>query len=261
MDLLVTTAYNPSCAIETLGRQIAAEFNVPFTVREKNSLATLKDNFGVSTLVVATQKGPIVHTPGGEYFFHLHMAELRIKNLKNGKHDHMITAMALEPGMAVLDCTLGLATDAIVASFITGSQGKIVGLEASTVIALVTKLGLQNFSSDDDSITASLQRICVENIDYHDYLTALPAQSFDVVFFDPMFRHPIYRSSNLKPLRYLADTRPLSLEALHQACRIAKKRVVVKEAQNSSEFRRLGISATVGGKYSSIHYGVIEAGG
>lgn len=202
-----------------------------------------------------------VHTDDGEYFFHLSMAELRIKNLINGKHDHMITAMGLAAGMSVLDCTLGLATDAIVASFVAGEAGKITGLESSPVIALVAELGLQHFVGEANQkydITSALRRIKVENADFNHYLEALPDNSFDIVYFDPMFRNPIYKSSNLNPIRSLADKRPLGIAAVKQACRVAKRKVVVKEAAGSREFERLGITTTTGGKYSSVQYGIID---
>jgi hypothetical protein len=224
-------------------------------------LAGIAAGCRVDYIVVAAQNGPVVHTPGGEYFFHLNLAQLRIKNLKDGKHDHMVTAMDLQPGLTVLDCTLGLATDAIVASFVVGDAGGVTGLEASPLVAAIAAAGLAQFCSGQDETDAALRRIAVRNADHNSYLASLPAASFDVVYFDPMFRNPIHASSNLAPLRYLADSRPLSPAALAAARRVARRRVIVKEANNSPEFRRLGIDTTLGGRYSSIHYGVVAAEG
>jgi ubiquinone/menaquinone biosynthesis C-methylase UbiE len=95
-------------------------------------------------------------------------------------------------------------------------------------------------------------------VDYHQYLKLLPDNSFDIIYFDPMFRNPINKSSNLKPIRTLADMRSLTTESIKEARRVAKKRVVIKEAAGSNEFTRLGIVTTVGGKYSSIKYGIID---
>jgi len=240
---------------------LARLLGLPLAVRGDLSLAAIRNKYHTADLLVVTKNGPVVYTPGGEYFFHLNMAELRIKNLLIGKHDHMAAAMGIIPGMTILDCTLGLATDAIVASFAVGSEGSIVGLEASPVIAAVTSWGLQQFVADDAMINAALRRITVKNADYNNYLPTLPDRCYDVVFFDPMFRVPIGSSSNLKPLRFLADDRPLSAEALEQACRIARKRVVIKETNGSPEFSRLDIGLMQGGKYSSVQYGIIEVGG
>lgn len=259
MDLIVTTVHKPPLSVIQMAKDMAAQMSIPFVPRDRHSLAAIREKYEVNELIVATADGPIAHTEAGEYFFHLSMAELRIKNLINGKHDHMVTAMGLKAGMSVLDCTLGLATDAIVASFVTGVNGAITGLESSPVIALITRYGLQNFSVDSEAdITGALRRIEVDNVDYCQYLELLPDNSFDIIYFDPMFRNPINKSSSLKPIRTLADMRPLTPEAIRQACRAAKQKVVVKEAAGSSEFARLGIVTTVGGKYSSIKYGIID---
>ena len=258
MDLIVTTIHSPSQAVEELALQIASVLQIPFVHRERFSLIALRNNYQIDNIVVVTKNGPVVHTLGGEYFFHLNMAELRIKNIINGKHDHMVAAMMLTAGMSVLDCTLGLATDAVVASFVVGQTGKVVGLESSPIIAFIANYGLQNFTHDNLDVTEALRRIKVQQTHCHDYLINLPANSFDIVFFDPMFRQPIHSSSNLKPLRYLANNQPIAESALTEACRVAKKRVVIKESNHNNEFERLGVTTICGGKYSSIQYGVIK---
>jgi 16S rRNA (guanine1516-N2)-methyltransferase len=260
MDLVVTTVQHPSDDIITLAQHIATTLHIPFALRAKHSLMAIKISYQVDNVIVVGQKGPLVNTPGGEYFFHLSMAELRIKNLLNGKHDHMISAMSLVAGMSVLDCTLGLATDSIVASFVVGHKGKVLGLETSPIVAFIARYGLQNFVTDEQYLTEALRRIDVEHTHSYKYLSTLADNSYDVVYFDPMFRHPIHSSSNVKPLRYLADNSPLTKNTLKEACRVAKKRVVVKESSKSNEFTRLGITTVYGGKYSSVHYGVIEIG-
>ncbi|MDR3563526.1 MAG: class I SAM-dependent methyltransferase [Negativicutes bacterium] len=261
MDFVVTTAHNPSTNMLKDAALLASLLSAPLKLRAKYSLDAMRGEYGIDTLLVVTKKGPVVYTPGGEYFFHLNMAELRINNLRNGKPDHMISAMGLKPGMTVLDCTLGLATDAIVASFVAGEGGAVLGLESSPIIAAITGLGLQTFSCDDADITSALRRIQVKEADYNLFLSTVPDKSFDVVFFDPMFRVPIIDSSNLRPIRFLADDRPIDALAIKEARRIARYTVVVKEASGSHEFARLGISVTHGGKYSSVHYGAIEMGG
>jgi tRNA dimethylallyltransferase len=258
MDLVVTTVQRPSNEVTSLARSIATELNISFVPRGKHSLMAIKIDYQVDNLIVVAQKGPLVNTPGGEYFFHLSMADLRIKNIQNGQHDHMVSAMSLKPGMSVLDCTLGLATDSVVASFVVGSTGSVLGLETSPVVAFIAGYGLQHFQSDDDALTEALRRIQVQHTHSYKYLMNLPDKSYDVVFFDPMFRHPIHSSSNVKPLRYLADNSPLTKNTLKEACRVAKQRVVVKESSNSDEFKRLGITTICGGKHSSVHYGVME---
>ncbi|MDT8901396.1 class I SAM-dependent methyltransferase [Anaeroselena agilis] len=260
MNLIVTTIHKPTPTVAEQAEELAERLAAPFVERGRSSLGSLCAEHDADTVLVAAKGGPVVHTAGGEYFFHLSMAELRINNLKDGKPDHMISAMGLARGMSVLDCTLGLATDAVVASFAAGEEGRVVGLEASPLIAAITGYGLAGFASGRPDVDAALRRIEVIRADYNAYLANLPDASFDVVYFDPMFRAPVAASSSLRPIRTLADPRPVGPEAVAAALRVAKRRVVLKEARGSGEFARLGFATVVGGKYSSIHYGILEAG-
>ncbi|MHC1746286.1 MAG: class I SAM-dependent methyltransferase [Negativicutes bacterium] len=263
MNCIVTTIRKQSTAAEALARRAAAILQVPYIERDGMGIDTLRCRFGIDTVIVATQTHPIASTSNGDYFFHLSMAELRIKKLLNTESDHMISAMNLQTGQSVLDCTLGMGTDAIVASYVAGSKGRVVGLEASAIISLITSWGLQNFIDPDVSpeILAALRQITVQQTDYFSYLKSMPDDSFDVVYFDPMFRRPVANSITLKPLRELANKEALNPEVLIEACRVASQRVVIKETSGSLEFNRLGITHVTGGKYSSIQYGVIHTGG
>lgn len=200
----------------------------------------------------------MLETTGGEFFFHPNLAQLRLKNLRLGQGDHLVEAMALAPGMRVLDATLGLATDATVASFAVGAEGKVTGLESSPLIAAVVSHGLKHFKAVNYPLQEAMRGIEVIHTDYLAYLKQTPDKTFDAVYFDPMFRHPFMASSHLNPLRSLADHRPVSGEAVREACRVAKRRVVLKESSHSEEFQRLGFTKIVGGRYSKIHYGIIE---
>jgi len=73
-----------------------------------------------------------------------------------------------------------------------------------------------------------------------------------------MFRHPLKESLHLLPLRALADHRAVTIEAINEARRVARHCVVMKENSRSLEFVRLGANRVVGGKYSHVHYGIID---
>lgn len=261
MDLIVTTAFDPSPPMETAAQDAARILKAPWIQRKRISLAKMRHDYAIHNILVITRDGPLVHTPNGEFFFHISMGELRIKNLADGKHDHMVAAMQLKAGMSVLDCTAGLATDALVASYVTGQTGAVIGLESSPIIAFMIGWGLQNFCHPNEQITQAARRICLINADYAEFLVSLPDRCYDIVYFDPMFRHPNYRSSQLNPMRDFADNRSIDPEMVYKACRVARSRVVVKEASGSKEFQRLGITNIIGGKYSRIAFGVIELGG
>lgn len=258
MKIIVTTGQKSNADVQKRAEQYAKELGCLFIAREGHSIESLRAEYGASAIVVAKKSGVAVYTPGGELFFHLNMAQLRIKNLLAGITDSMAVAMGLKQGMMVLDCTLGMGTDSIMAAYITGNR--VIALESSPVTSLIVREGLRFFKTENKKIMQALANIEVVNADYNEYLKHLPDNSFDIVYIDPMFRHPIKESSHLLPMRDVADKRAIKLETLQEAKRVARLRVVVKEGNHSSEFERLGINKFSGGKYSSIAYGVIECG-
>lgn len=260
MQFIITTITKVNTDLIYQAQALAQKFNKKFVTRNNLSLERLKQDNNVDNILIFTKDGLKAHTSQGDLFFHLNMAQLRILNLNRNQKDHMVEAMDLKPKMSVLDCTLGLGTDATVASYIVGENGKVVGLESATLIYLITKYGLANFNHDNIAINHSLRRIESFNLHYLDYLKAQGDNSFDIVYFDPMFRKPIQDSANFKPMRAIANMEQLQSKALVEALRVAKKRVVIKETKDSMEFERLNISQIYGGKYSSVSYGVIDKG-
>ncbi len=260
MEFIITTITKVNTDLIYQAQALAQKLNKKFVTRNNLSLERLKQDNNVDNILIFTKDGLKAHTSQGDLFFHLNMAQLRILNLNRNQKDHMVEAMDLKPKMSVLDCTLGLGTDATVASYIVGENGKVVGLESATLIYLITKYGLANFNHDNIAINHSLRRIESFNLHYLDYLKAQGDNSFDIVYFDPMFRKPIQDSANFKPMRAIANMEQLQSKALVEALRVAKKRVVIKETKDSMEFERLNISQIYGGKYSSVSYGVIDKG-
>ena len=260
MEFIITTITKVNTDLIYQAQALAQKLNKKFVTRNNLSLERLKQDNNVDNILIFTKDGLKAHTSQGDLFFHLNMAQLRIFNLNRNQKDHMVEAMDLKPKMSVLDCTLGLGTDATVASYIVGENGKVVGLESATLIYLITKYGLANFNHDNIAINHSLRRIESFNLHYLDYLKAQGDNSFDIVYFDPMFRKPIQDSANFKPMRAIANMEQLQSKALVEALRVAKKRVVIKETKDSMEFKRLNISQIYGGKYSSVSYGVIDKG-
>ena len=260
MEFIITTITKVNTDLIYQAQALAQKLNKKFVTRNNLSLERLKQDNNVDNILIFTKDGLKAHTSQGDLFFHLNMAQLRILNLNRNQKDHLVEAMDLKPKMSVLDCTLGLGTDATVASYIVGENGKVVGLESATLIYLITKYGLANFNHDNIAINHSLRRIESFNLHYLDYLKAQGDNSFDIVYFDPMFRKPIQDSANFKPMRAIANMEQLQSKALVEALRVAKKRVVIKETKDSMEFKRLNISQIYGGKYSSVSYGVIDKG-
>ena len=257
-NFIVTTVRKPTPEVEKLAEEISLKLGGKFVAREDFSFDALKKLHGAENISLVKKDSLSVVTCDGELFFHPNTAHLRIKNLREGDGDRLIDALKISDGSTVLDCTLGLGSDAIVESFIAGSSGKVVALEINPLIAEIVRRGLKNFSDDSEHILTAMRRIEVVNADCRDYLQTCADNSFDAVYFDPMFRRPVKKSSGLNAIRPLADGRPLSTEIVREAVRVAKFRVVMKEHRGSDEFSRLGFELVDGGRYSSIAFGVIE---
>ena len=241
-----------------LAKKIADKWNIPYVFRGTDSIEEIKSRENVSFVIVAKEKGLVLETPDGEFFFHPNLAHLRLKNLRLGKSDYLITALDLTYGSKVLDCTLGFGADAIIESYAVGSAGKVVALEKKPLIAKIIGYGLSHAIGDNYDMQEAMRRIEVIESDAFEFLKIQKDNSFDAVYFDPMFRHPLNESENLNPIRSIAESSPISSETIEEAKRVAKNRVVLKENARSLEFQRLGFSEFVGGKYSRIRYGVMQ---
>lgn len=256
--VIVTTIRKVTPDLEMKAKHFAKELQEKYVLRNKLGIDKLKQMYGVDTVLVVKNDKLVLDLPEGEMFFHPNMAQIRIKRLRYGGNDNMLDAMQIKKGMKVLDCTLGFAADAIVSGYGVGEQGSVTGLEVNPLMALIVREGLKTYLPTNYDIKYAMNNIEVINQDYMSYLKQQKDNAFDIVYFDPMFRHPLTDSQNLNPLRQLADMRPVSLEAIAEAKRVAKYRVVFKENSRSLEFARLGFTKICGGKYAPIHYGVIE---
>ncbi|MFZ5651914.1 MAG: class I SAM-dependent methyltransferase [Bacillota bacterium] len=257
----VTTSLNGSEEQCRKALEISSELQIPFLERNNISIGQLIADSSLHGILVVDKNKLAYRYPGGEFFFHPGMAKLRINDILNGKTDQMIKALDFRPGDTLIDCTLGLGSDAIVASFIN-EGGKVTGLEHSKIICLIVKKGLAEYcEGSDPAVERAMREINVICGDYNVFLKNMEDDSADIIYFDPMFRAPAGKSSAMEAMRPLTNNAPLSPEALREAVRVARRRVVVKEARNSPEFGRLGIYDISGGKYSPVSYGIIEKRG
>ena len=184
-----------------------------------------------------------------------------VKRYDNGSLDAMLadhhldlTAMHLSPGQRVLDCTVGLAADALLASHAVGETGKVIGLEASLPLWFLTSRGVISYKSQIPELVQDLQRIEIIHAEASAFLKTLPENSFDAVYFDPMFRQPVRKSSEMVPLRPLAFPEPLTLEMVELALKAAP-RVVIKE-RSVEILQEYGCTEFVGTKYSAVRFGI-----
>lgn len=254
MKVAVTTTKDTP-ELTQLAHNIANMLQIQFIPRQNRSLKKLCERYDIDNFITV-EKERIILKGSDTLFWHPNMAVPRLKSLRQGKNDPMLTAMDIKSGYRVLDCTLGLASDALVAAYAVGDKGRVVGLEVNKYIAFLTEWGLNNFKGQNKHICNILNRIDVINTSYQQFLAEQPDNSFDVVYFDPMFRMGLYQSSAINSLRPYADHEPLTKAAIGSALRVAAQRVVIKEKVNSEEFKRLNAEHIFGGKYSPIAYGV-----
>lgn len=237
--------------------QFLEESGLPYTPRRGKSLPLLMRETGAEGTVIWKPSGPVLQIGDQQFFFHPSMAKIRIGAYrKQGQVDPLVQACELRKGDLFLDCTLGLGADAIVASFFTRTG--VIGLESSQVAAALVKWGMRCYASELIWLQEPIKRIHVRWADHYDYLSQQPSKSVDIVYFDPMFRKPVFKSQAISPLRSLADHRPLRMETIEEACRVARRRVVVKERSSGEEFKRLGIATVQMGSRSNLAYGIIN---
>lgn len=162
----------------------------------------------------------------------------RVKRLMRGEHDPFVQATQLESGMTVLDCTLGMASDSIVASYMVGESGKVTGLEGNEYMAYIMENGLKTWSSSVSEIDEAMQRIDVKQTEHYAFLKQCGDNSYDVVYLDPMFEETVIESDGIKGLKHFALYHDITDETIAEAKRVARKRVVLKDHFRSSRFEK-----------------------
>ena len=258
--MIVTTRHKAGSDVRTQARSLAEAFGVRFIERRNlsvNRLHELDDE-----VLVVTDSGLRAYSAKADapFFFHPSMALLRIKRILGGDTDVRVRACGLRTGDTFLDCTLGLGSDSIVASFVTGDTGRVVGLESEQILAAVVADGLKRYESPLVEAVQAMRRIEVVSIHHLTFLRQCENNSFDIVYFDPMFFQAIAASDSIAPLRPFANYEPLTAEAVEEAKRVARRRVVMKNHRDSVDFNRLGFVRLPKAE-RAFTYGIIEVGG
>jgi 16S rRNA (guanine1516-N2)-methyltransferase len=226
--------------------------------RGRRTLAEVAEEHGAWGVLVLQARRVVFYVPseGLEYFYHPGMARRRIRAILAGQGDPMVTAMGLQPGDRLLDCTLGRATDAIVGAFVVGPSGRVVGVESVPVVAALTAHGLGSFDSGHERVNEAMRRVEVVCADNAEYLANVAPGAFDVIYFDPVFHQPVKKSSAMVPLRALADRRPLTAEVIELALAKAGRVVVIKQRKGTPLWQKVRPARIVGGRHATVEYGV-----
>lgn len=256
--LLVTTAGRTNEAMIEKAKRIALDVGIEYIDRKKRTVKGMKERYSQDILVVGKERLELFSLGSDEpFFFHPNSASFRVKRVLNGEKDSFIEAAGLFAGMSLLDCTLGMASDSIVASHAVGETGRVKGIEASLPISYLIKEGLKTWDAGIGEMKEAMGRIEVIHADALAFLKSLPEDCYDVVYFDPMFSEAIDTSAGIMPMRKWAVYGTIDAETIEEAKRVAKTRVVLKEHYHSPLFAKYGFE--VGKRPSAkFHYGSIE---
>lgn len=258
MKTIITTGGRPDKASLHYANEAAEALAYPVVERKKRSIRSLQLTYEANILVAGSNRYEMYYI-GMEkpFFFHPNSAAFRLKRLIKGEKDPLIEATRLQLGDSFLDCTLGLASDSIIASFIAGENGKVLGLEANPDIAFITKRGLLSFPSETKMLEEAMKRIDVYPREAVSTLKEMPNKSWDVVYMDPMFTEPIEKSSNFTTLRQMGCQDSLTEEWVDEARRVCRRCVVVKDRFDSPVFEKFNMNRKIRPN-SKFHFGVIN---
>lgn len=258
INLIVTTAGRTDSYMIEQAKGIAKDLESTFMVRNKTSISELQSRINDDFLVVGKSRLELYVLNGKEpLFFHPNSAMFRLKRIIRGEDDPFLEATKLQKGMTFLDCTIGLGSDCIVASFITGQTGSVIGIEGNRYLSYLVATGLKTWDTGIPEINAAMQTIEVIYSEHLDYLRSSASNSIDVVYFDPMFEENIAESKGIEALKKVAIYRDLSFEIIEEARRVAKNRIVLKDHWKSERFIKFGFKVNKR-KTSKFHFGVLN---
>lgn len=238
MKTIVTTGGRPDEKTRALAKMAAAALQYPYIERNKRSINRLQSDYDSAVLVAGRERFELYRFGmTAPFFFHPNSAAFRLKRVLKGEVDPLLEVTQLQTGDSFLDCTLGLASDSILAAYAVGKEGKVEGIEGDPDIAFIVKEGLKNFEASFSELQEAMGQIVVQQTTALEYLKNECDKSWDVVYIDPMFHAPIEESGNFTPLRDIGLHHELTKEWMAEAYRVCRRRVVVKDHFRSPVFK------------------------
>ncbi|KUK15460.1 MAG: Uncharacterized protein XD53_1114 [Petrotoga mobilis] len=248
--LIFTTSHKPNKKQIEKALQLANKYGGVYI--ERNRLRMNNENF---YFVIDKKQSLNFQWKDGKLFFHPSVSKIRLNNyLKNGI-DHLINAVSPQKNDIILDLTFGLGSDALLLSHYCE---KVVGLEASFPIYAVVVENITNYDYKENWMKEASKKIEVINYDFKIFLNQQKEESYDIVYCDPMFENPQYKSSSINPLREFARYDKITQDDLEKMVKIAKKKVVIKARSNDSVWNLYNFDKKIGSKKSGVFFGVIE---
>lgn len=246
-NIIVTTSVKTSNDQIELAKTHALNLELDFYYRNKKTIKELLSHFDG---VVVVYKNKISYfEDNNELFFHLDTTALKLKNNDNEPLTELIPQSS-----SVLDCTMGLASDSILLSYY---GNRVTALEKNKIIYYIVSNGLKSYISSDNKVLSAMRSITTHNIDCLEYLKDCEDNSFDIIYFDPMFSHNIKESMNLSGIETLADYKFPTELFLEEARRVAKNKIIVKAHFRDNIFEKYKFKRIIR-KNTKFHYGFID---
>ncbi|MDQ0206260.1 class I SAM-dependent methyltransferase [Alkalicoccobacillus murimartini] len=256
--MIITTARKRAAQLESAAKKVAQDVGHSYKARNDRSVEELIAQWKSDLLVVGANRLTLYsQSTSVPFFYHPNAAAVRSKAYLNSGYDVFVEACGLRAGDQVLDCTLGLAADAVIAKLAVGPTGTVCGIEANPVVAYMVQSGLTTWEDADEPLLKAMRSIKVLSGQHEDLLAQLPDESYDVVYFDPMFEVALDASTGIQGLKHFARYQGLSQEVVNEAIRVAKRRVVLKDHWQSTRFSEYGFQVKKR-KLAKFHYGIID---
>lgn len=254
--LIITTGISPSDEDRKNALLISEELTIPFCLRQKNTIKNLMNNNNVQGVVIVSSGAIRLHSKNKSFGFHPNMAMIRIQTLLDGKRDRFLDVTGIKPGDRVLDCTCGMASDALISAWGAGEKGSVTALEASPLLSRIVSAGIKNYSHKKDLLCDLKNRITVINEDYRSFLKRQKSSSWDVICFDPMFKQTHKEAHGLDLVRNLASYSLPDHDVFKEAKRVARRCVVIKDGSFGPFLKKMNIPVVSMAK--KVCYGRID---
>ena len=258
MITAVTTIRNSTAPIIEEAKARAQALGFPYFQRE-DTLEEMAARYHVDGFLIYGKQLPYYWNGGEEYRFHMGTAVLRTSQMEKGNQDRLCRLLPTNDFCSVLDCTFGQAGDSSTMSWYLLGRGQVTALEKSPILYEIGRAGIQGYVDKEEKLTQAVRHISLWHQDYQIFLQQAAPKSFDVIYFDPMFHHPVKREVNdMEGFRRAASYDGLAEEVLRLAMKVARKKIIVKERPFSPLFRNGLFTEVHGKKGQTTAYGVID---
>ena len=257
MRTAVTTIRNSTASIIDEAKARACALGFPYFQRE-DTLEDMVARYGGDGFLIYGKQLPYYWNGGEEYRFHMGTAVLRTSQMEKGNQDRLCRLLPSDRFCSVLDCTFGQAGDSSTMSWYLGDRGHVTALEKSDILYEIGRAGIAGYVDKEERLTQAVRRISLLHQDFKTFLSQAEPKSFDVIYFDPMFHHPVKREVNdMEGFRRAASYDGLEEEVLRLAMNVARQKIIVKERPFSPLFRNGLFTEIHGKKGQTTAYGVI----